>query len=147
MLSQSRISKSESETLRLAYDFAAQLAAGDNVLMIGELGAGKTTFVRGVVSFFDKEVEVSSPTFALIQIYPTTPPVCHVDLYRIGDESDLADLGLDEHFDSGEIVMVEWAEKCSTSFPGGYLRVTFGLRNEEERDILIEDFRDAAGPG
>jgi tRNA threonylcarbamoyl adenosine modification protein YjeE len=144
MRSGSWISKSEDETLKLARRFAAELREGDNVLLIGELGAGKTTFTRGVVENFNPDIPVSSPSYTIIQIYPTQPQICHVDLYRIDDASDLTDLGLEEHFDSDQIVLVEWAEKCGDYGPNSFFRVTLGIRSEDERDILVEDLTDAA---
>jgi tRNA threonylcarbamoyl adenosine modification protein YjeE len=141
------ISKSEAETLELARRFAAELAPGDNVLLIGDLGAGKTTFTRGVVAYFDSSVQVTSPTFTLVQVYPTKPVISHIDLYRINDDTDLADLGLEEFFDTDAIVIVEWAEKCAARQPLRFYRVTLSLRSLTERDILIEDFTDVAGAG
>lgn len=145
MRSGSWISHSEAETLDLAGKFAAELAPGDNVFLIGELGAGKTTFARGVVGYFDPKVEVNSPTYTLINAYPTRPPIYHIDLYRTGESSDLADLGLDEYLDSDGIVLIEWAEKCEEWRPKSLFRVSLTLIKTEERRIIIEDLGNDSG--
>jgi tRNA threonylcarbamoyladenosine biosynthesis protein TsaE len=139
MRSGSWISHSEAETLDLAGEFAGELAPGDNVFLIGELGAGKTTFVRGVVAHLDSDVEVNSPSYTLINAYPTNPPIYHIDLYRTRQASDLSDLGLDEYFDSDGIAMIEWAEKCEQWRPKRLYRVSLTLIKTNERRILIED--------
>jgi tRNA threonylcarbamoyladenosine biosynthesis protein TsaE len=80
------------------------------VLLTGELGAGKTTFVRGVARGTESPAPVASPTFQLVRIYPGRVQLAHVDLYRIENNAELSDLGLDELADQGAVV-VEWGER------------------------------------
>ncbi|MCK4856397.1 MAG: tRNA (adenosine(37)-N6)-threonylcarbamoyltransferase complex ATPase subunit type 1 TsaE [candidate division Zixibacteria bacterium] len=145
MFSQSWRSQSETQTREIADRFAAQLAAGDRVLLIGDLGAGKTVFAQGLVAHFDQDIEVTSPSYALVHAYPTTPQIFHIDLYRITDDNDLADLGFDEYLESDGIVVIEWAEKCRKHWPQRYYRVMLKMVAETERLITIEEIGDAAG--
>ncbi len=87
-----------------------RLRQGDVVLLTGELGAGKTTFVRGVAQGAGSMAHVASPTFQLVRIYPGRLQLAHVDLYRVEKSSELRDLGLDELSAEGAVV-VEWGER------------------------------------
>lgn len=87
-----------------------RLRTGDVVLLIGELGAGKTTLVRGVARGTGSHADVASPTFQLVRIYPGRVQLAHVDLYRVESSSELRDLGLDELADRGAVV-VEWGDR------------------------------------
>lgn len=87
------------------------------IRLFGPLGAGKTTFARGVLSGLGYAGEVRSPTFNLIHEYPDTePPVCHADLYRLSGPGQVRDLGLSEYFDT-HLVLVEWAERAEGILP------------------------------
>lgn len=98
------------ETEAAGEQFGERLAQGDLVLLEGDLGAGKTTFVRGVVRGVGSPAHVASPTFQLVRVYPGRVQVAHVDLYRLEDGDGLADLGLDELLDQGAVV-VEWGDR------------------------------------
>lgn len=87
-----------------------RLKRGDVVLLTGELGAGKTTFVRGVAQGTGSKAWVASPTFQLVRIYPGRVQLAHVDLYRVENPSELSDLGLEELAEQGAVV-VEWGER------------------------------------
>ena len=90
--------------------FGKRLRVGDMVLLTGELGAGKTTFVRGVARGTASVAPVASPTFQLVRVYPGKVQLAHIDLYRIETPSELGDLGLDELLDQGAVV-VEWGDR------------------------------------
>jgi tRNA threonylcarbamoyladenosine biosynthesis protein TsaE len=111
------ITQSEEETMALGRRLGSTLAAGATVLLHGELGAGKTAFVRGLAEGMGLPAdEVSSPTFTLIQEYRGPIPLFHVDLYRIcSAEAD--ELGLDELREQG-VLAIEWAEKLAHQPPG-----------------------------
>ncbi len=94
--------------------FGRRLRAGDLILLTGELGAGKTTFVRGAARGTGSSAPVASPTFQLVRLYPGRVQLAHVDLYRIQTPSELADLGLDELLDQGAVV-VEWGDRLGTT--------------------------------
>ena len=104
------ITASPAETEDFGERFGKRMRAGDMVLLTGELGAGKTTFVRGVARGIGSVAPVASPTFQLVRVYPGRVQLAHVDLYRIENPSELAGLGLDELLDQGAVV-VEWGER------------------------------------
>jgi tRNA threonylcarbamoyladenosine biosynthesis protein TsaE len=106
------------QTEALAAELAAGLAAGDVVLVEGELGAGKTTFVRGACRALGVDGVVSSPTFTIGQRYPASVPVSHLDLYRVADlESEDPDL-LADYLGPDRIAFVEWPENAVATIAG-----------------------------
>jgi len=104
------ISHSPAETEAFGERFGKRLRVGDMVLLTGELGAGKTTFVRGVARGIASASPVASPTFQLVRVYPGRLQLAHIDLYRIETPSELRDLGLDELLERGAVV-VEWGDR------------------------------------
>ena len=104
------ITTSAAETEAEGERLGAQLAPGDLVLLTGPLGAGKTTFVRGLARGAGSDAHVASPTFQLVRVYPGRVQVAHVDLYRVKVAGELADLGLDELLEVGAVV-VEWGDR------------------------------------
>ena len=107
------ISTSPAETEAAGERFGKRLRVGDLILLIGDLGAGKTTFVRGVARGTGSSSPVASPTFQLVRVYAGRVQLAHVDLYRIEKSSELANLGLDELLDQGAVV-VEWGDRLDT---------------------------------
>jgi tRNA threonylcarbamoyladenosine biosynthesis protein TsaE len=105
-----RVTGSPAETERAGTLLGERLRPGDVVLLTGELGAGKTTFVRGVARGTGSKSDVASPTFQLVRIYPGRVQLAHVDLYRVENLAELRDLGLDELAQDGAVV-VEWGER------------------------------------
>ena len=135
-----RMSRSEADTMRIARDLAGTLdEAPAAVLLYGELGAGKTAFVRGLVAGAGGCPEdVSSPTFVLMQEYPGRRLVHHVDLYRLGgaEVDDLEPL-LDEMLAGEAIVAIEWADRLR-SLPDPAVQVRIADRGGDDREITIE---------
>jgi tRNA threonylcarbamoyladenosine biosynthesis protein TsaE len=131
-------SRSEQDTAAIGRELAASLAAGDVVLLTGDLGAGKTAFVRGLAEGLGVHPdEVSSPTFTLVQEYRGGRlPLFHVDLYRLNDPREIDDLGLDEIAEDG-VLAIEWAERNPRP-PLQSLRVWIEHAGETERRIVIE---------
>jgi tRNA threonylcarbamoyladenosine biosynthesis protein TsaE len=110
--------QSEQETFALAEKLAGTLKPGVFVLLYGDLGAGKTAFVRGLAAGLGANPEdVSSPTFVIMQHYKGRTPLTHVDLYRLDTAAAVDDLGLDE-LASGGVVAIEWADKLPRLFDG-----------------------------
>jgi tRNA threonylcarbamoyladenosine biosynthesis protein TsaE len=105
-----QVTDSPAQTEAFGERFGERLQAGDLVLLTGELGAGKTTFVRGVARGVGSSAPVASPTFPLVRMYAGRVQLAHIDLYRIETTSELADLGLDELLDQGAAV-VEWGDR------------------------------------
>jgi tRNA threonylcarbamoyladenosine biosynthesis protein TsaE len=104
------VTTSPAETEAAGEQFGERLAQGDLVLLKGDLGAGKTTFVRGLTRGVGSPAHVASPTFQLVRVYAGRVQIAHVDLYRLEDEADLGELGLDELLDQGAVV-VEWGDR------------------------------------
>jgi tRNA threonylcarbamoyladenosine biosynthesis protein TsaE len=124
---------------RAAAALAAQLRPGDVVALSGGLGAGKTTFVRGLITaLHGSDDAVSSPTFIFRQRYAGVPPVEHLDLYRIEDPAQTVDLGLDDAFGSGVVTLIEWPERAPGLVPPGAIRVHIDGSGEEPRRLRIE---------
>ncbi len=106
----------------------AALAAGDAVALVGELGAGKTTFTRGLAAGLGLEPDqVASPTFSLINLYPGRLALAHLDLYRLEDERALDEIGFDDAVDgAGTAAVIEWADRFAHRLPRDHLRVELG---------------------
>ncbi len=118
---------------------AAGLRPGDALALSGELGAGKTTFVRALVrALHGSDAAVSSPTFVFRQRYDGTPPVEHLDLFRIEDPADALDLGLDEAFGPDRITVVEWPERLPGLLPPGAIGVRIAGAGDEPRRLVID---------
>jgi len=105
--------ESEADTVALARSLAAVLEGGDVIGLEGGLGAGKTTFTRGAVHGLgvSEDTAVTSPTFALLHQYEGRLPIAHADFYRLADEVELDELGVDELLDEGAVLFVEWGRK------------------------------------
>ena len=129
--------RSEEETIALGEMLAAELPAKIAVLLIGNLGAGKTTLAKGIVKGLgaaDPD-EVSSPTFTLIHEYG--PAVYHVDLYRLDRAEQVASIGLDEIFERAAVVLVEWGERFPELMPEERVEIRLRAVGEDEREIQI----------
>jgi tRNA threonylcarbamoyladenosine biosynthesis protein TsaE len=121
---------------------AAGLRPGDVVALCGDLGSGKTTFVRAIVAeLHGSDSAVSSPTFIFRQRYPGTPPIEHLDLYRIENPAEAADLGLDDAFSGEAIVLVEWPERVPGLVPPHAVRVEIEGSGEGPRRVRIDRTR------
>ncbi|HLZ93853.1 MAG TPA: tRNA (adenosine(37)-N6)-threonylcarbamoyltransferase complex ATPase subunit type 1 TsaE [Candidatus Dormibacteraeota bacterium] len=111
------------------------LQPGDLVLLAGPLGAGKTTFVRGLARGVGSPAHVASPTFQLVRVYPGRIALAHVDLYRLEASAELAGLGLEELLDQGAVV-VEWGDRLTGEHGR---RITFEVLEGDRRRIRIGD--------
>ena len=121
---------SEEEMQMLGSDLAAVLDEDDVVYLRGELGAGKTVLVRGVARGLGYEGRVTSPTFTLMNVYPSTPMIYHFDFYRL-ESPDLADLGLEEYIERGGISLVEWPQIGKELLPREALWVEIELTEDD----------------
>lgn len=126
------ISNSEEETLAFAENYAKSLRAGDTVLLDGDMGAGKTVFAKGVAKGLGVMQEVTSPTYAYVNVYGN---FCHFDCYRVPDEGYAEALGFSEYFNGENICLVEWSENIEGLLPDRCKRVKItgrGTRREIE---------------
>jgi tRNA threonylcarbamoyladenosine biosynthesis protein TsaE len=108
------VTHSPAETEAFGERFGKRLRVGDMVLLTGELGAGKTTFVRGVARGAGSSAPVASPTFQLVRVYSGRVQLAHVDLYRVENSSEFVELGLEELLDQGAVV-VEWGDRLEAA--------------------------------
>ncbi|MBD5657361.1 MAG: tRNA (adenosine(37)-N6)-threonylcarbamoyltransferase complex ATPase subunit type 1 TsaE [Candidatus Eremiobacteraeota bacterium] len=121
----------------LASNFARSLRPGDVVALEGELGAGKTTFVAAVVRALHGSDEVASPTFTFWHRYAGQPPLEHLDLYRIENPAEAAELGLHDAFDARSVTFVEWPERLPELVPRAAIRVRISGAGSGPRDVQI----------
>jgi tRNA threonylcarbamoyladenosine biosynthesis protein TsaE len=134
----SRDLHSLADTTRFAHDLARELRPGDVVALEGEMGAGKTTFVRSLVEALGGSSRaVSSPTYVLLNVYPVAGgmSVYHLDAYRVGGADDFEAIGFDELLQQGGIVVVEWPSRVASLIPASALRVRFERVSEDERRV------------
>lgn len=130
--------KDEAATLALGRKLARALRAGDVVTLSGALSAGKTTLVRGLLKTLGHEGEVPSPSFAIVQPYEDiSPPVWHVDLYRIDNPADMDELGLDDVRDEG-VLIVEWPERAGIGAWPGALALSLAVLEDGSRALTAE---------
>lgn len=132
---------SEEETIAFGEQFARELPSRAVILLIGDLGAGKTTLAKGIVNGLNaaSRDDVSSPTFTLIHEYgaPLGPKVFHIDLYRLDHAAQVAGLGLDEILDRDAVVLLEWAERFPELLPDERTEIRLTPEGESGRRIEI----------
>lgn len=132
------ITKSEKETQEAGEKLVQTLAPGSVVAMYGDLGAGKTAFVRGMTRGLGINFPVSSPTFNVVNEYPGKVPLFHFDMYRLGSADELFDIGWDDYLERGGICAVEWSENVEEAFEPGTVKVTITKLGDSEREITVE---------
>jgi len=133
------VTASADETLSFGRRLARELRPPLLVFLSGELGAGKTTLAKGIVSGLGaaREDEVTSPTFTLVHEFRGPIRVFHIDLYRIEGRADLQSLGLDDLFASSAIVLVEWPEKWTIASDWPVLRIRLAALDDARHSIEI----------
>ena len=129
------ITKSEAETLDFAYNYAKRLKKGDVVLLSGDLGAGKTVFVKGVCKRFNILDQVTSPTYAYLNVYGDF--IYHYDCYRLASGEDANYLGLTDYFGKDNVCLIEWSENISSVLPKKVKKVTIIKIDENTRKIIV----------
>lgn len=133
-------SNSELDTIEIAKNIAGKLNKNDVIILSGDLGAGKTKFVQGILTYFDLENKISSPTFTIVNEYNTANgKIYHFDLYRLEDTDEFLSIGGDEYFDSG-MCIIEWGEKIEEVLPKDYIKIEFikDDNNENLRTLKID---------
>jgi len=132
---------SEEETIALGRRLGRGLPKKQLVLLIGQLGAGKTTLAKGMVQGLQAASpdEVSSPTFTLIHEYGTEGRAYHVDLYRLDELREVATLGLDELLEREAVLLVEWGERFPSLWPEERMEIEIRTVGESEREIRVTE--------
>ena len=131
------ITHSERETEAAGAALAAKLPDGAVVAMYGELGSGKTAFVRGMARGMGIGCRVSSPTFTIVNEYEGERTLIHFDMYRLGSADELWGIGWDDYLDRGAVCAVEWSENVQDAFTGNEVTVRFEKLGADERRITI----------
>jgi len=137
------ISRDPETTLAVGRRIGERLRAGDVLCLEGVLGSGKTTLVKGIAASLGVQEPVTSPTFTLVSRYrgqrgDAEVELVHIDLYRIRDERELEDLGLEETMAGGAVSVIEWGEKARALLPPQTLRVRLELLAGGDRRLVIE---------
>lgn len=129
--------KDERETIQIGKLIGKYLRKGDIVALIGDFGSGKTTMIKGIVSYFS-DINAISPSFVIINEYPGKIPLYHLDLYRINDFKELIDLGWYEMKENG-IILIEWAEKIKKNLPENVIYVKIEIIDQNKRKIRVDN--------
>lgn len=137
-----KIVQAPHQTAKLASEFSMNLAAGDLVAFYGQLGSGKTFFIKALCKALGMEQEATSPSFTIINEYETSGNIMiyHFDFYRIENEGELLNLGLDEFFYNDYICLIEWADKIEQFLPPRRweIRLNFVPDQPDSREIFIQ---------
>lgn len=129
---------SETETEALGERLARCVPAGQVVALYGDLGAGKTAFVRGMARGLEIRERVSSPTFTVVNEYPGDVPLFHFDMYRLRNADELYEIGWEDYLCRNGICVTEWSENVEDALPEDCIRVRITRLNDTERQIEIE---------
>ena len=132
------ITNSEEQTEQLGARFAASIPDGSVVAFYGELGSGKTAFVRGMARGMGIDCLVNSPTFTIVNEYAGARSLFHFDMYRLGSADELYGIGWDDYLERGGVCAVEWSENVTDAFDGSEITVRFEKTGGDSRRITIE---------
>jgi tRNA threonylcarbamoyladenosine biosynthesis protein TsaE len=135
------ICRSVEETERLAASFASLLSTGSFVALLGPLGAGKSVVARAIGAAWGVSEPMPSPTYTIMTVHQGRVPIYHMDLYRVGSQSELEMAGLSSYFQSDGISLVEWADRARELWPCAGWEIVLDMRAEDERKIVIRRFK------
>lgn len=143
MEANSAVSHSTEETIARGRELASQMRAPLLVLLSGDLGAGKTTLAKGIISGLGaaREEDVTSPTFTLVHCFTGSVKVYHVDLYRVSEVQEFDSLGLEDLFSEPAIVIIEWPERMRLRTDWPVMRVDLAHVDEDVREITAGNFK------
>ncbi len=131
--------ESYSETVALGERFGKVLKGGKVIAFFGGLGMGKTAFVTGIAKGMGIDCEVSSPTFAIVNVYGKNSELCHFDMYRVSSWEDLYSTGFFEYLDMGSVLCVEWSENIENALPDKSVKIYIEKgKNDNSRVIKID---------
>lgn len=135
------ITNSANDTIEFGKSVARAVGRGCVISLVGDLGAGKTTFTKGVARGLGIMDNVTSPTFTILNEYSGDDgKLYHFDFYRIEDESELLELGFEDYFPSADgVTIVEWVEKAPSVLPTKYYQITFEKIDEDKRRMTFEE--------
>ncbi|GHU36085.1 tRNA (adenosine(37)-N6)-threonylcarbamoyltransferase complex ATPase subunit type 1 TsaE [Bacilli bacterium] len=125
----------EKQMLAFAETLGKKLQAGDIIVLTGELGAGKTTFTKGLALGLDIHQMIKSPTYTIVREYEGRLPLYHMDVYRIGDDPDSIDL--DNYLFGNGVTVIEWGNLLAQDLPTAYLEIIFDYQDDEREVTLV----------
>jgi len=131
------ITNNEKETIFEGEKLGHTLTPGSVIALYGGLGVGKTAFTRGIAAGLGITMNVSSPTFTIVNEYPGNIPMFHFDMYRLKSESELFDIGWDDYLERDGVCVVEWSEKVPGAFPPGTIIVSINNHGGNKRKLEI----------
>lgn len=133
------ISHSPAQTREIGQSLAQKLRAGDVLLLLGDLGAGKSEMTRGIAKGLNIAGPVSSPSFTILNVYEDGDiPLYHFDWYRLNSEDELYEMGMDEYLGGDGIAVIEWPSQCPEAVPACHLAVRIAPVDENTREITLE---------
>ena len=153
MQSVERLTRSAKETFEVARQLGEELAGGEVLALVGDLGAGKTTFTRGLVcgTGCEEYMRVNSPTYVLEQVYQGRIPVRHYDAYRLDSPYELEDLGFQEALSTEAVLVIEWADRVQSLLPADSLLLELSFASPDGTyrwtpffavlDVIVKKFR------
>ncbi len=131
--------RGDNETVQLGKEIADKLIGGELIFLRGELGAGKTTLTRGIISGLGHQGLVKSPTFTIVEAYShLTPPVYHFDLYRLAEIEELTLMGWRDYLDGIAVIIVEWPEKVGSYLPKANLEIQLTYDGSDKRQVVLQ---------
>ena len=132
-----KISHNPEETQLIGADFSSQISQGDIIAINGIIGAGKTTFIKGILKGFGYKGNVSSPTYTLINEYDSSNKIIHIDCYRESTVKRWLDIGIMDYLNGNNIVIIEWADKMKTILPSDTFKIVFKHIKINSREIIF----------
>ena len=132
------ISTSSDQTFDAGKALAAKLSPGDVLAFHGDLGAGKTVFVRGLAEGLGLDARVTSPTFTIVNEYDGKIPLFHFDMYRLSGSDELFEIGWEDYLTRGGICAVEWSEITEDAFPDNTINIYIKKIDDNSREITID---------
>ncbi|NLO23116.1 MAG: tRNA (adenosine(37)-N6)-threonylcarbamoyltransferase complex ATPase subunit type 1 TsaE [Fibrobacter sp.] len=136
------ITNSEIETFEFAKEFSKKLIVGDVIAIAGNLGAGKTIFSKGICEGLGYRGLVNSPTYTIVHEYPHSPPIYHLDLYRLTEHSSLDEIGFDQYYFKQGITLIEWPERLGKGVIelSYWVQIQHSIDEQREIRVLTKDF-------
>lgn len=133
------VSRSYEETVALGERLGKTLKGGEVLAMFGGMGMGKTAFTTGVAKGMGLSCEVSSPTFAIVNVYGANAALCHFDMYRVSTWEDLDSTGFFEYMEQGTVLCVEWSENIENALPETAVRIQFSKGETDNSRVITVD--------
>jgi len=130
--------RNERETIELAQNFESEKFPNMIICLDGELGSGKTIFTKGIANALEIDQNITSPTFTIIKEYDGELPLYHMDVYRL--DGNVEGIGIEEYFNKGGVVVIEWADTIKNILPKERLDIKFKIVDENKRILILKPY-------